>query len=81
MPTIREIDYDRLMLNLKEMISTLEYDSMRSPGKAKLNSQHLHSMYYLLDVYEKSHSKPSIKPAEVPPIKKVTKKAATKKEQ
>ena len=51
---MREIDDSAIVSNLKEMISVLEFDSMRSAGKAKLNSQHLHSMYWLLqNVYEK----------------------------
>ena len=49
---VRVIDYDILIENLKEMIKLLEFDSMRSAGKAKLNSQHLHSLYFLLDKYE-----------------------------
>ena len=44
------------------MINLLEYDAMRSSGKAKLNSQHLHSLYELKDRYEtKMKSKPSPK--------------------
>jgi hypothetical protein len=63
------------------MINTLEYDSMRSPGKAKMNAYNLYYMSNLLAHYKEQTSKPSVKPAEVPaPIKKVTKKAATKKE-
>lgn len=46
------IDKDMLASNIKQMINLLEYDAMRSPGKAKLNSQHLHSLYFLLDKYE-----------------------------
>ena len=45
---MKTIDKEDLTRNLEEMINLLEYDSMRSPGKAKLNSQHLHSMYWLL---------------------------------
>ena len=46
------IDYTIILENLDKMIEVLEYDSMRSSGKAKLNSQHLHSMYYLKEKYE-----------------------------
>ena len=46
------IDYDALFANINSMINLLEYDSMRSSGKAKLNSQHLHSLYFLKDKYE-----------------------------
>ena len=44
----RQIDREAVVKNIKDMIEVLEYDSMRSAGKAKLNSQHLHSMYWLL---------------------------------
>ena len=47
------VDKDAIIANIKSMIHTLEYDSGRSPGKMKLNSQHLHSLYWLLhNVYE-----------------------------
>ena len=46
------IDYDALFANVNHMINLLEFDSMRSSGKVKLNSQHLHSLYYLKDKYE-----------------------------
>ena len=50
---MKEIDTSLVISQLKTMINVLEYDSMRSAGKAKLNSQHLHSMYWLLqNVYE-----------------------------
>ena len=48
----RNIDYTSLLKNVEEMISLLEFDSMRSSGKTKLNSQHLHSLYYLKEKYE-----------------------------
>ena len=47
-----EIDYKALLDNVDKMIGLLEYDSMRSPGKTKLNSQHLHSLYFLKEKYE-----------------------------
>ena len=54
----RDIDRDVIKQRMEEMISVLEYDSMRSAGKAKLNSQHLHSMYWLLqNVYDKPVAK------------------------
>ena len=49
----RVIDYAVLLKNVEEMINLLEYDSMRSSGKTKLNSQHLHSLYELKDRYVK----------------------------
>ena len=55
---MKDIDYGLLVDQLKSMINVLEYDSMRSAGKAKLNSQHLHSMYWMLqNVYEKPAAK------------------------
>lgn len=58
-----KIDYDTLVKHISTMINLLEFDAMRSSGKAKLNSQHLHSLYYLLDRYEaKLKSKPGPKP-------------------
>ena len=48
-----EIDYEKLLNHVVVMINLLEYDSMRSSGKAKLNSQHLHSLYELKDRYTK----------------------------
>ena len=55
------IDYPAVVGNLKQMINVLEFDSMRSPGKAKLNSQHLQAMYDLVDRYEKMLPKPAAK--------------------
>ena len=47
-----EIDYVKLLENVTKMINLLEFDAMRSPGKAKMNSQHLHSLYELKDRYD-----------------------------
>ena len=56
------IDYGKLLENINTMINLLEFDGMRSPGKAKLNSQHLHSLYYLKKEYEsKIPNKPTKK--------------------
>ena len=64
---MHDIDYKVLLTNLDKMVNLLEYDSMRSPGKAKLNSQHLHSLYELKDRYESK-----VKPTEkVKPVDKV----------
>ena len=60
---MNKIDYQELRDNVATMINLLEYDAMRSPGKAKLNSQHLHSLYEMLDRYDdKLKSKPGPKP-------------------
>ena len=48
---MNNIDYEQLIANIKNMINLLEYDSMRSPGKAKLNCNQLVAMYGLLDRY------------------------------
>ena len=63
---MREIDYDKLLANVNEMINTLEHDSMRSGGKAKLNAPTLVDLYKLKDVYQKmvnSNKQPSKKEA------------------
>jgi len=58
-----KIDYVQLLGNIDQMINLLEFDAMRSSGKAKLNSQHLESLYSLKDRYEaKLKSKPGPKP-------------------
>lgn len=53
MAACHEINYEKLHANVVDMINLLEYDSMRSSGKAKMNSQHLHSLYELKDRYAK----------------------------
>ena len=78
---MQQIDYNKLIENLETMVNALEYDSMRSPGKAKMNAETILAMINLASYYKDKTSKPSIKPAEVPaPVKKVAKKVATKKE-
>ena len=66
------VDYGKLLANLEEMINVLEYDSMRSAGKAKLNSTTLVSMYELVDRYKAAAvGKPSATVvAEEAPVKK-----------
>jgi hypothetical protein len=49
---MREIDYEKLLANVKEMINTLEYDSMRSAGKSKLNAPTLVELYELEKCYQ-----------------------------
>ena len=60
----REIDYDKLLENINEMINTLEYDSSRSGGKTKLNCDKL---YFLYQLQQRYHSL-------LKPKKEVTKK-------
>jgi hypothetical protein len=45
------IDYKQVISNMEEMIGVLEYDSMRSPGKAKMNAMTLMSLYSCVDRY------------------------------
>lgn len=51
--TVRPIDIDALIANYNEMINTLEYDSMRSAGKAKLNADKLVNLHNLVERYTK----------------------------
>ena len=57
---LHQIDYETLLYNVNQMLNLLEFDAMRSSGKAKLNSQHLHSLYYLRDIYEDKVKKLSL---------------------
>ena len=58
-----KIDYTDLLEKVNQMIGLLEYDGSRSAGKMKLNSQHLHSLYFLKEKYEAMLPKksPSVK--------------------
>lgn len=49
---LREIDYNKLLENIDSMLNLLEYDAMRSHGKAKANSNDLYNLYELKDRYE-----------------------------
>lgn len=51
--TVRKINYEELVKNYDTMIETLEYDSMRSAGKAKLNAEVLVGLHSLRDRYAK----------------------------
>ena len=51
--TVRKINHEELVKNYETMIETLEYDSMRSAGKAKLNAEVLVSLHNLRDRYAK----------------------------
>ena len=61
---MNEISYEDLVKNADQMINLLEYDSMRSAGKCKLNSQHLHSLYFLKETWEKKVKKAPAKKKE-----------------
>ena len=61
MAATHKIDYVKLLDNVDTMINLLEYDALRSSGKAKMNSQHLHSLYELKDRYMKLAPKPAPK--------------------
>ena len=56
---MREINYTDLTKNIKEMINTLEYDSSRSAGKTKLNSDKLIDLYALQERYSKMINSPT----------------------
>jgi hypothetical protein len=67
---MNEINYEHLTANIKEMINLLEYDSMRSAGKAKMNAGQLEALYSLLDRYnsmfkvkEQTYTTAATKPA------------------
>jgi hypothetical protein len=59
-----EINYNQLIQNYDQMINTLEYDSMRSGGKAKLNAETLFHLYTMKEKYQ----------AKITPAKKEVKK-------
>ncbi len=50
---MKDIDYKIIIDNYNKMINILEFDSMRSAGKAKLNAPTIESMYILTDRYAK----------------------------
>ena len=49
----REIDYDKLLENIDEMIRVHEFDGMRSPGKIRVSAETLVALYSLKDRYTK----------------------------
>lgn len=55
---MRTIDKEAMLHNIDEMINALEFDSMRSAGKCKLNAGVLVSLHQLREFY-----KPAAKPA------------------
>jgi len=64
---VREINKTELLYNIDTMINTLEYDSMRSAGKTKVNCGLLVSLYTLKEIYEKEIKKNS----KAAPVKEV----------
>ena len=58
---MREINKSEVLYNIDTMINTLEYDSMRSPGKCKINASLLVNLYSLKDIYltQQKNSKPT----------------------
>ena len=50
---MREVNKTEVLFNVETMINTLEYDSMRSPGKTKVNAGLLVNLYALKDIYIK----------------------------
>lgn len=55
------INYDQIISNMEEMIGVMEYDSMRSPGKAKMNATTLAALYKCVDRYKSMQSKKAVK--------------------
>jgi hypothetical protein len=49
---MRLINYETLVENCKDIINTLEHDSMRSSGKMKMNSDTILALYKLLSTYQ-----------------------------
>ena len=45
-------DYDQIIKNINQMISVLEIDGTRSPGKIKINASTLVDLHNLLDIYQ-----------------------------
>ena len=63
--SLREIDTSIIVNNIKTMINALEYDSMRSAGKMKMNAGTIVDLYNLRAIYvdnNKAAVKPSVKP-------------------
>ena len=58
---MNEIDYAKIVDNYEKMINVLEYDSMRSPGKAKMDAEKLVAMVELLAHYKKKAKAPAKK--------------------
>jgi hypothetical protein len=52
------INYNALLKNVEQMINLLEYDAMRSAGKAKVNVHSIHGLYELADRYKEMLTKP-----------------------
>ena len=73
---MRTIDYVKVIKNIQDMINLLEYDSMRSPGKTKMNAETLVSLYSLKDRYDDGNSKLCVCKVEEPIKKTVTKPTA-----
>ena len=73
---MKKIDYEKLIQNIESIINVLEYDSMRSSGKAKLNSNDLVNMYNLLDRYNGAEKKVEAPVQEKKPVGRPPKAAA-----
>ena len=64
MATAHNVDHEKILNNIETMINLLEFDAMRSAGKMKLNSQHLHSLMWLQERYQEKVKKPTPKKKE-----------------
>ena len=56
---MRNVNYTELKENINNMINLLEYDSMRSAGKAKINADTLVNLYTLKNLYSQA-DKPEV---------------------
>jgi len=48
---MRKIDYEKILHNIDIMLNTLEYDSIRSGGKVKMNAEDLLNLIELKKYY------------------------------
>lgn len=64
------IDYVVLLKNVEQMINLLEYDSMRSSGKSKVNAHSIHDLYELADRYRAKVAEAAKPEVVAKPIKK-----------
>jgi hypothetical protein len=55
---MRKIDENKVLSNIDTMINTLEYDSMRSGGKVKINAEDLLNLIALKKHYETKKKQP-----------------------
>ena len=47
----KHVDHAQVLKNIEQMINIMEFDAMRSAGKAKMNAANLVDMYKLKEIY------------------------------